>query len=204
MNEKELESIPWFTLMGALSLLGLLIHSSDTMNFVSTLLPTYFTEFLLFAALGLELAGLTGKRFNEPGRHTLITSMTVTMLINQAIHWFLPSASKMILTWGSAAAQLFLAYRFFTGQELGLGFDVPLDVSLGLLAVFSVGKIVNNVVLSPLFLWGVAVLLVCLGYLLPRHGYRGRSIQFLPVAGTLLGAWVALTMGGPGLSLLMI
>ena len=52
--------------------------------------------------------------------------------------------------------------------------------------------------------WGSAVLLVCLGHLLPRHGYRGRSIQFLPVAGTLLGAWVALTMGGPGLSLLMI
>jgi len=204
MNRRELEGIPWFTVVGALSLTGLLLHAANTPEFLSTLLPSYLTEFLLFVALGLELSGLTGRRFNEPGRHTLIAGMTAAWFLNQAVHWFWPSGFKVILMWGLAGAQAFLAYRFFTGEGLDLGFSFPLDLSLGLLTFFALGKVVLNAALNPLFLWGVAVLLVCLGHLLPRHGYRERSIQFLPAAGTLLAAWAAFTIQGPGLSLLTI
>jgi len=200
---KDLESIPWFTAIGALTLLSLFLKCTGLPEFASTLLPIYVTEALLYIALGLAFYKGYG------GMNWTVFMMACIWFTNQAITW--AGVQHLgALVWLLFIAQLALAYMFFTKQKVK--FMNPTDPAskiwayAGLLVVmfFALAKFLINLMygcqLPQMFAWSLAILLTSAGYVFHESEYS----TYMKVFGTLIAAYAALTIPGPGLTLLSI
>jgi len=202
MSSKE-KGMPWLSIVGVLSIISLFFLQGNIM----TLLPIYAVEGLLMIALGLELVGAI-EQGKPKFRETMVTGMTVVWLVNQVLILIGMGTLEVFMLWTFAVVQLLFAYQFFTGEDLfNFRFKFSADAALLIVTVFAfiiaLAAVVTNPTMSvlgdPSFQWNFAVTMVCFGYMAPRHGYKEKYLNYLPIAGTLIGAWltftVATTMG---------
>ena len=205
-NFKELESIPWFAVTGGFALLSLLLYTTNLLNFWQLLVPTYLTQAILYIALGVGLRDRSGK--TEVGFVAFL--MAGVWFLDQMLHWSglggFESSLKIPLVWLLFLAQVFLGYLFFTDQKVryvGKGGETWVYAGVAVVFFFAAAKIVLGLAYSLPFalpLWGVGVLILSLGYLL-KPVVPEWSLP-LQLVGTSLAAVSALTIAGPGLSML--
>lgn len=160
------------------------------------LLPLHVAEVLMFVVLGLELS----KDYTR-GKAIISFFMVLLWFFAQAFVW--TDQVQPLYLWGVLLIQGFLTFLYFSENKHYIwrrqgGGDFAY-AGLYLIAMFALAKLLVNLA-SWAALWGLAVLLACLGYLLPRHGYEG-DLGVLSPAGTVLGLLVALTIGGMWLAL---
>lgn len=200
---KELEDMPWFTVIGALTLLSLFLKCTGLPEFTSVLLPIYVTEALLYIAVGLAFYKGYG------GMNWTVFMMACIWFTNQALTWT-GVAGLGSLLWLLFLAQIGLAYTFFTRRRVTL--MNPFDPSskawayAGLLVImfFALAKFMLNLMygtpLLQMFAWSLAILLTSAGYIFHKNEYS----TYMKIFGTLIAAYSALTIPGAGLTLLSI
>ena len=180
----EMDRFPWLSGIALSALLGMVFFPIEN-------LPVYVTEMLMFAVLGLELCGAyrRGKPF--------VAFITVMLwVLAQVLIW---SGGASLHFWAILLLQVGAGGFYFSDLKPLVrvrGSDFAY-AGLYVIAMFAVSNLVINMLAFWPALWALAVLLTCLGYLLPRHGYATTTL--LTPAGILLGLAVATTIGGTGL-----
>ncbi|HDO41698.1 MAG TPA: hypothetical protein ENH03_02220 [Candidatus Bathyarchaeota archaeon] len=201
---KELNSIPWFAVIGGLVILSMLLYTVEAPDFMQILLPTYVSEALLFIALGyVAMKKKTGAGF-------AVFLMACAWLLNQMLHWagLWPKAPDFLTAslWSLFIAQLILAYVVFTDARINFGSVASSSawvyVATWIVFLFAAGKLwiclgLNNFMWH---MWGVGIAVLSLGYIVEP---ADKTISaFLKIAGTILATYMALAIGGSGLTLI--
>lgn len=208
MKELGVDRIPWFAIPGALLILSLLMYTTSQAGFMEILVPTYLTEALLFICIGLTFC----KEVDFGHKSIELFLMSGVWLLNQILHWggAWGRSPTMLGTicWILLLMQLYLAYLVYTGGDLfgikGLnGGAVWGDAAVWLILLFGLGKLLLNLAYgAPLTgampLWGLGAVILSLGYALSI--VEDEVGGYLALFGTLVMAYAALTIGGPGLS----
>jgi len=188
-------TIPWLAAQGALAVFSLILSTGDIM----ALLPVYLVETTLLICLGLELIG-SFEEGKVTTRHTLLTLMTGVWLVHQCL--LLMNAAVIWVSWLFAVAQLFMFYQLYVGQNLlNVKLKFSVNTALFIVTIFAFVKVLAELLggfglglfTNSSFLWSLAVLLVGIGYLGPRQGYKAPLLKYLPTIGTLVSAYVVLS-----------
>jgi len=182
----DAERFPWLTVLGAAGALGLVL--SDRL----TALPVGLTEALVLVVLGLEVSKSYTRR--KPFTPFLMVLLwLLQFLVNAAspTGFVLGVSAASVCTWGVLVAEFALAALYFSDRPALAQGDYAY-AALYLVAVLAAVKLLGNLT-SWTGLWGLAALAGCLGYLLPRHGYRMEWVPVLTPAGAALGLLLALS-----------
>ncbi len=197
----DFEEVPWLAVIGGASALGVVLYNLNAPNFLTAIFPAYFIEIAMLVAVGLELKRDTGR-----SRPFLAFLMVMVWLLGEVLLWTGGECSLTI--WLPTLLQGFLAWQYFTSPKPILKGSHEEFTYAGLYIIFMVAaskvilNVINPVIPWNLMGWTIAVLLVCLGYLLPFHDISEEWVSYLPPLGTVLGFASALGLGGLGLSLL--
>lgn len=204
------ENYPWFSAIGALTILSLIMYCTKIANFWSNLFPIYFTEALLYITLGFLFYKGHAKQ------SWLVCLMALVWFLNQAVVWGAGIVNVDAFLWLLFIGQILLTWMFFSGQKVRI-FN-PTDptskiwgyAAILVIVFYAIGKFIMDmaywqlqgfsmtIALPKMALWGAGIILTCIGYLMPKHEYSG----YLKVGGVALSAIAALTIGTSGLTLL--
>ena len=184
MSDFELEKFPWLAVLAASAALNLIL--SPLGDFTS-ILTMRVPEILMLGVLGLELSDY---RKCKPFVSFLVFLM---WFLNQALIW---SGQKSLFLWITLTAQAGLSFYYLNDDMKPLLRDGNFAYAcLYMIAMFATVHILLGLT-SMAWLWGVAVLLACLGYLLPQQGFEYKWTMLTPL-GAALGFVVALWIGEP-------
>jgi hypothetical protein len=212
MSEKQLSKVAWLALFGALTLIAPFLYAMSDPSFWFVILPSHISEAAMLIVVGCLVAGFRLPKGMNKARMEAISALMVVLWFflqvwvwaNSTVDWTSISVYTAVF-WGLTIAEVYLAHAFFTGKEIvkwKLNWGV--DVSLAILLLASITKIGINifnftlpvVITSPStvdLLWGIAVFLMTLGYILPQSGYDKKLVLLEP-AGLLLAAYIVFAM----------
>lgn len=201
----DIDEVPWLSGVPVAFTLSLVLYALSAPNFLSVLFPLYFTEVPMLFALGLEAARAASGR--APRQPFTVFLMALNWLLLQAVLW--NSAEAPVLVWAFAVIQGFLAWQYFgitQIEALKTRSDAFTLTSLYIVTIIALAKLVGNLV-NPLIPWYLlagtfALLVACLGYLLPAQGYQDDWVYLLRPGGAVLAFITSLGFGAVGLSLL--
>jgi hypothetical protein len=198
VSKTSWKRLPYFAALGALAMLSLLMYCTALTNFSTELFPIYVTEVLLFIAIDYVLW--------KDGSGWNVFLMSLTWLMNQAIVWGAPE-NLSVVVWILLIAQVILFLSVLRKQPTP-GYPNPTgtansstwgQAALHVVLIFALAKTILCLMYgwTPLqwISWGLAVLATTIGYLFPVYAYG-------KVVGLLLGVATALTISGPGLTLI--
>lgn len=200
VSRRDLTRLPCYACLGVLVLMSLFMFCTGYDNFTTELVPIYLTEAILFIAVDVVLT-------KKQSQGWVVFLMALVWLLNQAIVWGSPDNLSVIL-WILFLGQAGLAYALTTKRSVELLSPPNPSASnwgygaSAVIFIYALGKLILTVMYgwAPMHWtsWAVAVLVTSIGYLYPKSEYSG----YLKIIGVLIGVITALTISGPGLTIL--
>jgi len=192
----DVEKFPWLVAISLSAFLSLIFYSPYDPYFLTTKIPVYLTEVMMFLVIGVEFTEDWSQ--NRPYIPFL---MALTWIICQLSTF--DSIDPLIYGWGLFVIQFLATLAYFYGADLvrkyparAMGVKNPgrdfAYVGLFLIAVTAFVRLVQNFMLGWTALWSIAVLMTCVGYISSRAASRPSSMEFLAPMGAFLGLLVTL------------
>lgn len=197
MPLKNLEKIPWFAVVGALLILGMLL-SANMPDFWLMTVPVLLTQALLYLCFGYAFM----RGHIEQGFAVFLMSL-VWLLMQIGLLAFAQSG----ILWFVCLIQIALAYLFFTGYKLkfaGSGRTTWTYAGLWVTFVYGLAKMWMSFstggTLASVPLWGLAIALLCFGYII-EPVEKSWAVPLQAIA-TLIALIAVFGAAGQGLQLL--
>ena len=189
----DLEAIPYFTVLS-----GVLFLFNVIFAFSWTMLPVYACEVLMFLIIGLELTENQERKAAGLGFLSIMVwfAAQITLLIAG-----LNNTTSTYL-WLFALVQFAVAFMYFQDpkQRMNFGMDaLGKDVlyaglfMIGCMAFVGIVEAISYLQPLSALLWPSGVLMITLGYLVPRIEPEKVDFAYLKILGLLLCVWVAVS-----------
>jgi hypothetical protein len=206
----EFERVPWLSLMGASSFIGMILNLSnraDPISFMIWTAPLFLAQILMLIVLGIDIVRVSYGRTSK-SLISFFMALDVTLQIALWKWGNVPdSIQAPILAWFLAIIQGCLASLFFAKIQLRIGFDRGFTYgALSIVAVIAFAHLISYprslMVLISLRVWPLSLLMVCLGYILPFNGVHAEWVNYLKPVGAGLGLVSLLILRWGGLIML--
>jgi len=191
----EFERVPWLSLMGVSSFIGMILNLSnraDPSSFMMWTAPLFLAQILMLIVLGIDIVRVSCGRTSK-SLISFFMALNVTLQIALWKWGNVPDSIQVpILAWFLAIIQGCLAFVFFAKIRLRIGSDRGFTYgALSIVAVIAFAHLISYprslMVLISLRVWPLSLLMVCLGYLMPYNGVHAEWINYLKPVGAALG-----------------